>query len=189
MGLYVAVLDACVLYPFSLRDTLLRAAENELYSPRWTDRILEEATCNLVGNGRVSAQQARRLTSVISDTFPEADVTGYGAFEELMLNHLKDRHVLAAAVVANADVIVTENLRDFPEYALEPYGIKARSSDGFLCELYEGSPDIVVGLIREQADDLRNPTQTVQQVIESLRRIAPGFAALLIGAIASDQYR
>jgi hypothetical protein len=46
-----AVLDACVLYPFSLRKTLLRLAEAELYEPLLSARILEETTDNLVDNG------------------------------------------------------------------------------------------------------------------------------------------
>jgi hypothetical protein len=39
-----AVLDASVLYPLPLRDTLLRVAEAGLYEPCWSERILEEAT-------------------------------------------------------------------------------------------------------------------------------------------------
>ena len=38
-----AVLDACVLVPIALADTLLRVAEKGLYRPLWSDRILAEA--------------------------------------------------------------------------------------------------------------------------------------------------
>jgi len=33
---YAAVLDACVLVPIALADTLLRIAERELYRPLWS---------------------------------------------------------------------------------------------------------------------------------------------------------
>ncbi|MHB1486259.1 MAG: hypothetical protein ACYCS7_00925 [Acidimicrobiales bacterium] len=44
MARYAAVLDACVLAPITLADTLLRVAERELYRPLWSDRILDKAT-------------------------------------------------------------------------------------------------------------------------------------------------
>jgi hypothetical protein len=43
MPRYTAVLDACVLVPIAIADTLLRVAEKGLYRPLWTDRILSEA--------------------------------------------------------------------------------------------------------------------------------------------------
>ena len=50
---FVVVLDANVLFPFTLRDTLLRAAAAELYQVRWTGRILDEMARNLVAAGHV----------------------------------------------------------------------------------------------------------------------------------------
>lgn len=43
MPRYAAVLDACVLVPVVLADTLLRVAEKGLYRPLWSERILTEA--------------------------------------------------------------------------------------------------------------------------------------------------
>jgi len=37
-----AVLDACVLYPIGLRDTLLNVAEAGLFRVLWTEEILVE---------------------------------------------------------------------------------------------------------------------------------------------------
>ena len=39
---FQVILDANVLFPFTLRDTLLRAAERELYLIGWSGQILEE---------------------------------------------------------------------------------------------------------------------------------------------------
>ena len=71
---FAAVLDASVLYPFPLRDTLLRVAEIELYDPYWSQRILDEVARNLVADARASKQQARRLTDAMSVAFDGATV-------------------------------------------------------------------------------------------------------------------
>src|SRR6476661_2512101 len=128
MIVLVSLLDACVLFPASLRDTLLRAAAAELYQARWSAEILEEVRRNLVEKGR-SEEQAQRLVDVIAKAFPEAMVTQYNHLIDQMPNHPKDRHVLAAAVVAGAEVIVTSNLRDFPQAALAPLNVEAQSPD------------------------------------------------------------
>lgn len=66
-----AVLDACVLYPASLRDTLLRCAEAQLFEVVWSARILDEVERNL-GDGRATAVQARRLVTLMDEAFPDA---------------------------------------------------------------------------------------------------------------------
>ena len=50
--------------------------------------------------------------------FPDARVTSYEELIGSMTNHPKDRHVLAAAVAGRADMLVTENLKDFPPAAV-----------------------------------------------------------------------
>ncbi len=108
-----AVLDANVLYPFSLRDTLLRAAEMGLFQVCWSDEILEETRRNLVASAGVSRELAARLITVMKTAFPEALIVGYEVLVDDMENDPKDRHVAAAAQHADARVIVTQNLRDF----------------------------------------------------------------------------
>ncbi len=142
------VLDANVLYPFSLRDTLLRAAGAGLYQMYWTDEILDEACRNLVKDGRVSLEQAARLRSAMTRAFPESMVTDYAGLIPSMTNDPKDRHVAAAAVRAGAQVIVTTNLRDFAQM---PKGIESQSPDDFLGHLFDLSPELLVEIVREQA--------------------------------------
>lgn len=98
------VLDACVLYPFSLRDILLRLAECELYDLYWSDRILAETTRNLVESGVMPQQAADRLETAMRGAFDGSVVSAaaIGQLEPAMTNHPKDRHVLAAAVAAHA---------------------------------------------------------------------------------------
>ncbi|MBD2499207.1 hypothetical protein [Anabaena azotica] len=55
------VLDACVLFPMYLRDTLLSIAEAGWYMPYWSQKILDEAISNLVINKKISSDVAKRL--------------------------------------------------------------------------------------------------------------------------------
>jgi predicted nucleic acid-binding protein len=169
----VVVLDANVLFPFTVRDTLLRAAAAGLYQVRWSAEILDETTRNLVSTGILTDQKATRLRAVMERAFPEAEVTGYVPLVAAMRNQPKDRHVVAAAVKAGAQVIVTSNLRDF---APLPPGIEVQSPDEFLCDLFEMDPAGFVGLLREQAADLAKPPMTLEELLDRLGRIVPDLA-------------
>jgi predicted nucleic acid-binding protein len=115
-----ALLDACVIFPYTLSDTLFRAAETGLYQVYFSARILDEATRNRVKRGSMSSTGADRFQKILCEAFPESIVTATAAFENVLTNHPNDRHVLAAAIQAKADVIVTSNLKDFPAAALAP---------------------------------------------------------------------
>jgi predicted nucleic acid-binding protein len=111
---FPAVLDTCVLVPMYLCDTLLRLAEAETYRPLWSAEILEELRRTLVDAiGLDEAAVNRRLTQ-LRRSFPDAEVAGYEDLIPAMTTQEKDRHVAAAAVRTNAEVIVTFNVRDFP---------------------------------------------------------------------------
>jgi predicted nucleic acid-binding protein len=163
-----AVLDANVLYPFSLRDTLLRLAELELYTPLWSDRILDEMTRNLVEH-RLTAAQAASIDQAIRLAFDEAKIDA-GEIERLepaMTNEAKDRHVLAAAVAADSELVVTFNLDDFPPEACEPVGVEAVHPDDFLLDLHDLAPEAVRAALEQQASDL-HPAWPLEQLLEAL---------------------
>lgn len=167
------LLDANVLFPFSLRDTLLRAASAGFFQVYWSERILDEARRNLVETKTVSEEQAAYLFDRIANAFPEAAVTGYEPLVDAMRNDLKDRHVAAAAVRAAAQVIVTQNLRDFSGL---PEGIEAQSADEFLCNLFDIYPDEMVELVRAQAAALRKPPRSLEELLNGLGKLVPTFA-------------
>lgn len=170
----IAVLDACVLYPAYLRDTLLSAAEADLYDPRWSDDILAEVERNLVADV-LTPEQVRHLVSEMCAAFPDALVHNYEALMPAMRNHPKDRHVVAAAVRAHAELIVTDNLRDFPADALAPFAITAQSADAFLTLLYHINADSMIAIVREQAASYRRPPRTLGDVLDRLAIQAPTF--------------
>ncbi|WP_222709080.1 hypothetical protein [Nonomuraea sp. C10] len=93
---FSAILDACVLYPNALRDTLLRVAEAGVYQPLWSERILAEVRGALLRNG-LPESSVDRTFGFVRAAFSEAMVEGWEPLEDSMGNHVKDRHVLAAA--------------------------------------------------------------------------------------------
>jgi predicted nucleic acid-binding protein len=153
-----------------LCDTLLRAAEAELYEVHFSQEILDGATRNLVKKGRMTEVKAARFQEVIKNTFPEAIIEVPASLVEAMTNHPGDRHVVAAAIVANAKVIVTDNLKHFPKEALEPYDIEAQHPDVFLTELFDNDPESMVEVIRQQVEDLKNPPHNVAEILERLEK-------------------
>jgi len=164
------IVDSCVIFPMPLCDTLLRLAEAELYCVHFSQEILDGATRNLVKKGRMTEFKAARFQEMIKNTFPEAMVEVPASLVEAMTNHPGDRHVVAAAIIAKANIIVTDNLKHFPQEALEPYGIEVQHPDVFLTQLFDNDPESMVEVIRQQAEDLKNPPQTVAQLIERLEK-------------------
>ena len=169
-----ALLDANVLYPFTLRDTLLRIAEEGFYQPRWTDEILDEVARNLLKNLQVTPAQARRLTEQMNRAFPSARVEGYQHRVPMMPNQAKDRHVAAAAAHAGCALIVTNNLRDFVPL---PPGVRAVSPDDLLCALDEPMGEELVWILKRQVRALRSPPRTLDDVLCGLFAVVPRFAA------------
>ncbi|MBA9002197.1 PIN domain-containing protein [Thermomonospora cellulosilytica] len=166
---FSAVLDACVLYPNALRDTLLRIAEAGIYQPLWSDKILEEVHGVLERKGR----RADYVIECIRQAFPDALVHGWENLEGSMTNHPKDRHVLAAAVRGHADVIVTMNLKDFPASSVEGLDIEVQHPDTFLCYELEHAPYAIMQVLFEQAEDTGKqgrPQLTVHDVLDELVR-------------------
>lgn len=181
MSLLIVVLDANVLFPASLRDTLLRATQAGLYTMRCTEEILEEVERNLVNKGQVTESQARRLTDTIRGIFPEAFIIHHRLLIASMTNDPKDRHVLATAVACRAQIIVTSNLQDFPQSILAPFGIVAQSPDEFLIRLFHLAPEVIIENVEKQARDLRNPPRTTIELLANLAQHAPNFVNLIRG--------
>lgn len=65
--------------------------------------------------------------------FPAANITDIQAISnKLTLPDPDDRHVLAAAIKSEAEVIVTYNLKDFPDPLLSPHRVRAEHPDNFI---------------------------------------------------------
>jgi predicted nucleic acid-binding protein len=176
MTRYTAVLDACVLVPIALADTLLRIAEKGLYRPLWSDRILTEAQ-EAIEEIHPGIDVTKRFADM-RDAFDDALVTGWEGLQAgVVVPDEDDRHVVAAAIRGGAQAIVTANLDDFPERALGVLGLEAIHPDEFLLDQLALSPATVMQVIREQAAHTRNPTLAPQELATLLGRSgAPAFA-------------
>lgn len=176
---FPAFLDTCVLYPAYLCDTFLRLAEAETYRPLWSADVLTELRRNLIEEG-LDADKVDYRIGQMRHAFPSAMVTGYESLVEAMTNHPKDRHVLAAAVRANAEVVVTFNTRDFSEEPLKPYDVSAIDPDEFLLDQLDLHPGRTVEVLHQQAASYRQEPTTVPGVLVRLEHSGvPRFAAEL----------
>lgn len=130
------LLDACVLYPSVMRAMLMEVAREGLYTPQWSDRILEEwrrATAKL---GPVAQMQAEGEIVVLRSQWPTANVAAHQGLEaRLWLPDPNDIHVLAAAISGSCDAVMTVNTKDFPRNILAEEGLKRIEPDGFLAAL------------------------------------------------------
>jgi predicted nucleic acid-binding protein len=169
------MLDACVLLPMPLADTLLRMAETpRLYVPRWSAEIMAEVSRNLVEKLKKTKAQAQTREQALREHFPEAWVENYQPLVKLMTNDSKDRHVLAAAVKSNTPLIVTYNGRDFPAASLDPWGIERQGPSTFLIHLYDLEPGIVAQKLVEQAANVGLP---LEDLLHKLQKNIPGFVS------------
>lgn len=176
----VVVYHANVLYPSTLRDVLIRVGLARLVQPKWTDRILEEVFGNLRAN-RPDLDPARldRTRRLMNDAIRDVAVTGFERLiDELELPDPDDRHVLAAAIHAGAQVIVTRNLRDFPGDVLGRWGIEAQHPDAFLTGLHEAYPEMLRGIVTAIARAWGG-NATASDVLDRLAVDAPHTAGLV----------
>jgi predicted nucleic acid-binding protein len=172
---FSVVLDTCVLYPNYLRDTLLRLAVAGSYRPLWSRDILVELERNLPD--RVTAEQAARVIAKMREHFEDAEVFGYEPLIDAMPNDPKDRHVLAAAVRANASAVVTFNLPHFTASDLAPFAVQAIHPDEFLLNQLGLAPGALVAVLERQARAYRRPPRDVAALLAVLGRSGvPEFA-------------
>jgi hypothetical protein len=150
----------------------MHLAITDLFRARWSDEIHDEWTRNLLRNRPdLKPQQLERTRDLMNAHVLDCLVTGYEALiEGLHLPDPKDRHVLAAAIRAGADVIVTFNLGHFPAKALKPFGIDAQHPDKFVAHLLDLAPAAVCAAAKRQRESLVNPPKTVEDYLDSLAR-------------------
>lgn len=169
---FSAVYDANVLYPAPLRDLLVRLARTDRVRAYWTDRIHEEwITSVLTDRPDLERSQLERTRSLMDRAILEPLVTGYEhRIPDLSLPDPGDRHVLAAALEAEVDTIVTFNLEDFPAEVLAPRGLVAQHPDEWICEILEEDRETVLGAARRQRAALTAPPQRTEEFLDTLER-------------------
>lgn len=179
---FTVLFDANVLYPNILRDVLIRLASTGIFRARWTDEILDELFHNLQKNRPdLDSQKLLRTRQLICRAVDDCLVTGYeNLISTISLPDPNDRHVLAAAIKCGAQIIVSENYRDFPSEILETYGIDLQNSDDFLCDYIRLFETQAHQAVNEAKAAFKNPPRTIESVLDSLSSCgAPNAAQLL----------
>lgn len=178
-----AFLDASALYPSLLRNILMWLAEKDLFRPHWSAQVQDEWTrAVLRDRPDLSPARVERTRRLMDQHAEAALVSCYERLiETISLPDADDRHVLAAALHCEAQILVTANLRDFPEAVLAPRGIEAQHPDAFILCLFNTSPEGVIDALRELRASLKNPPMTATALLaemarQGLRNTAQGLA-------------
>jgi hypothetical protein len=180
---YRVMLDACVLANHGVCDLLLRLSERpRLIVPRWSAEILAEVRRTHVDKLGWPVHLADSFQVRVRQAFPEAEVIGFQDLLHVLKNHAKDRHVLAAAIRGKCPLILTFNLKHFPEEALNPWSICASHPQDYLLVLYEMEPKRVMTCVGEIAGKRNLQTE---DVLIRLGKMLPTFSQRLLDDLGS----
>lgn len=150
----------------------MRLAVKDVVRARWSERILDEMQRAILSTRTdLTEEQIVRTRTLMNTHVRDAVVTGFERFEQTIeLPDPDDRHVVAAAIRCQAQIIVTSNLKDFPESALKPLGLTAQHPDDFLEHLLDLFPQVVLQTIRQQRLSLKNPPYSVEEHLDAFAK-------------------
>ncbi|WP_258098903.1 PIN domain-containing protein [Marinoscillum pacificum] len=168
---FTCILDTNVIHPLHIRDYLLYLADADLYTPKWSKHIFDEWGSLMECKGNDKLQIQKRINAV-RNAFPFAEVVNY---EHLIdqFNEIpdpKDRHVVAAAVRINANLIVTWNLKDFPSEYLSKFGLSVANPDDFIADIIDLHNERAVEAFREMVLAKKNPPYTEIEMLQILKQ-------------------
>lgn len=145
----------------------MHLAVTDLFRAKWTEAIHDEWIRNLLARRPdLKPEQLQRTRMLMNAHVRDCLVTDYESeIENLSLPDPNDRHVLAAAIRAGADLILTANLKHFPEEALSPHGIKALHPDEFLASQLDVAPNLFYLAVRRHRASLKHPPKTAEEYL------------------------
>lgn len=167
---YTCVLDTNVIYPLEIRDLLFWFSYYDLFTPKWSSGIFEEWE-NVMRRKRVSDDEIVKRINMANKAFPDALVNNYESLvDKLELPDPKDNHVLAAAIKTNANIIVTNNLKHFPEEYLARFGLKAKGADDFLTDIIDLDPKRAIEAFKKLVLNRRKPNLDEYEILDIYRK-------------------
>jgi len=166
---FKCVLDTNVIYPLWTRDLLLWFAFYDIYTPKWSNIIFTEWIEVMKRKG-VTDEEIYKRTNVMNLAFPDALVQNYESLiKGLKLPDANDRHVLAAAIKTNANLIITNNLKDFPDEYLSTFGLKAKCPDNFFTDIIDLNQKLSIQAFRKLVLNKKNPPYDEYDILEIFR--------------------
>ncbi|KFI33446.1 hypothetical protein CG51_14255 [Haematobacter missouriensis] len=165
------LIDANVLYPTVLREIVIGVAAEGVFTPLWSGRILEEWALAARRLGPGQEVVARGEIALLHARWPVAEVLA-GDTAGLYLPDPDDIHVLAAAKAGKAQVILTQNLKDFPRRELEIHLLRAEAPDDFLMDLWLRHPAEVERAVRKvqrRTEEISGREQPLRALLRRVR--------------------
>lgn len=169
---FIVLFDASVFYPAPVRDLFIELALADFYRAKWTNQIHKEWMWNLLRKRpdlkRENLEKTKRL---INEAVEDCLVENYEALiKSLLLPDKDDRHVLAAAIKGEAQIIVTYNLKDFPDRILRKFDIQAQHPDDFFLNQIDLNLPAFLTTVKLIRKSLKKPSKTPREYIDSLRK-------------------
>lgn len=180
--------DATVLFSRVLRDYVMYAGIGELVRLRWSESILAELSRTLAERGKMSVERAERLCQLMNGALPSALAIptphDLERIAHLALPDEADRHVLAAAVTADAACLFTTNIKVFPAESIHEFGLDVVTPDDLLRSLLLLNPQQMISVHRTVVTVIRHSDD--EQTLTTLTRAgAPQTAAALRALLSS----
>lgn len=167
---FTYVLDTNVLYPIVIRDIIFWFAHYDMFTIKWSKHIFDEWEKVMRQKG-ISDEEITKRIGNAARAFPDAMVENYEPLiDGIELPDENDRHVLAAAIKTNANVIVTNDLKDFPKEYLAKYSLNVMNPDDFLADVIDLEAELAVIAFKEMVLYRTNPDMDEYQVLDSLRK-------------------
>lgn len=172
-------LDACIIFRLVLCDTLLTFAEIKLYKPIWSNKILDEvfkaSRRNLSREKNLGLEnRVNQMNKTFNEAIFEAPVDLISQLKPI-LPDTDDAHVVATAIASDSKYIVTQNLRDYPEHVLSPFGIEALSFDSFMSLLFADGPEDVMRGLSKLIESKSNPTISLREHLLQIESYSQNF--------------
>ena len=148
-----------MLYPSLKRNLLIHPATSELAATRWSEQIQDEWTRNLLHDRPdLTPERLARTWRLMDAAVPDARIDGYQELvESLSLPDPDDRHVMAAAITGQADVLVTWNLQHFPDETVSDVRREVLTPDDLICRILAQSAQETRQVVEALRISLRNP--------------------------------
>lgn len=172
---YTAVVDACVLVSAPKRDLILTLARAEMFRFRWTKRIMTETQAALskmfeerIGDREQAQERSTASCDAMQEAFPEAMI--YGDFSEVpkyeFAPDIDDHHIIHAAILCKASMIVTDNIKDFPQTPLEPYELEVKTADEFIADAIDLDRVRTAEAVKGLRARLSNPPISAKELLD-----------------------
>lgn len=173
MSRTIAFLDACVLYPFSLRDVLMQFSVEGMFQAKWSAKVQAEVIKNVEGNNPTAAGKLGRTFELMESAVPDfrsEPTPETAALVSVSSTDPKDVEILAAAIDGGCTHLVTSNLKDFDIAYGSARGVAVMHPDEFLAKLIEENLESARAGFEAVVARCKNPPRSKADFCEAFRK-------------------